>query len=96
MKLPHYGKPDHHFHAVANSSAGFLFWAFGSIGDVAYRRLKIERPEDAAEIRRQILTICFAEANRWDRPTAWLGCGLQSVAVEGVPPLVLGTRDAEF
>lgn len=99
MHPPLSGKPKASF-AGTDDSAGFLDWLSRNVGDKAYQLVKQRHPEEAAEIRRQVLVICFMIQNRCERlsgpgPTPALG-KQHAEAVRMLPERVLGSEDARF
>lgn len=99
MHPPLSGKPKAHFE-FTQDSAGFLDWLSRDVGDKAYQLVKQRHPEEAAEIRRQVLVICFMTQNRCERlsgtgPTPALG-KRHAEAVRMLPQRILGAVDAQF
>lgn len=92
-------KPKAGFKGTDNS-AGFLAWLLRDVGDKAYKLLKQQHPEEAAEIRRQVLVICFAIQNRCERLSG--PCMVPALAkkhaeaVRMLPEQILGVQDAQF
>lgn len=92
-------KPAANFAGTSNS-AGFLAWLQHDVGDKAYQLVKQRNPEAAAEIRRQILVICFAIQNHCERLSG-VGVAMQAAkshakAVRALPEKLLGAEDAMF
>lgn len=86
--------------AGTSDSAGFLEWLLRDVGDKAYLLIKQRDPDAAAEIRRQILVICFAIQNRCERLSG-VGVAMQAAkshakAVRALPGKLLGAEDAVF
>lgn len=99
MHPPLSSKPKAPF-KFTDDGAGFLDWVSRDVGDKAYKLVKQEHPEEAAEIRRQVLVICFMIQNRCERlsgpgPTPALGKA-HAEAVRMLPEQVLGADDANF
>lgn len=92
-------KPTAGFEGTHNS-AGFLAWLLRDVGDKAYQLVKRQHPEEAAEIRRQILVICFTIQNRCERlsgPCFVPALGKKHAeAVRMLPEQILGAEDARF
>lgn len=83
-----------------DDSAGFLAWLTRDVGDKAYQLIKQRHPEEAAELRRQVLVLCYLTQNRCDRlsgpgPTPALG-KRHAEAVRMLPERILGSDDARF
>lgn len=99
MHPPLAGKPNAHF-ACTKDSAGFLAWLTRDVGDKAYQVIKQRHPEEAAEIRRQVLVICFIIQNRCERlsgPSIVPALGKKHAeAVRMLPERILGSEDARF
>lgn len=92
-------KPEGYFESTSDSS-GFLDWLSRNVGDQAYQLIKQRHPEEAAEIRRQVLVICFTIQNRCERlsgPSIVPALGKKHAeAVSMLPERVLGPTDAQF
>lgn len=99
MHPPLSSKPEAHFE-FTKDSAGFLAWLTQSVGDKAYQLVKQQHPEEAAEIRRQVLAICFTTQNRCERlsgPCFVPALGKKHAeAVRMLPERILGSEDARF
>lgn len=99
MHPPLSGKPTAHFECTYDS-AGFLDWLSRGVGDKAYQLVKQRHPEEAAEIRRQVLVICFTIQNRCERlsgPSIVPALGKRHAeAVRMLPERILGSEDARF
>lgn len=99
MHPPLGGKPKAHFECTYDS-AGFLDWVSRNVGDKAYKLIKQRHPEEAAEIRRQVLVICFMIQNRCERlsgPSIVPSLGKKHAeAVRMLPEQILGVEDAPF
>ena len=81
-----------------SSNVGFLVWLLRELGDSVYKRIKTAYPEEAAELRRQILMICFEQANRLNRlknpfPVALMALPMAEHALM-FPEQILGADDA--
>lgn len=99
MHPPLANKPTADFE-FTKDSAGFLAWLTQDVGDKAYQLVKQQHPEEAAEIRRQVLMICFMIQNRCERlsgpgPTPALGKA-HAEAVRMLPERILGSEDGWF
>lgn len=99
MHPPLSSKPKAHFE-FTQDSAGFLDWLSRDVGDKAYQLVKQHHPEEAAEIRRQVLVICFMIQNRCERlsgPSIVPALGKKHAeAVRMLPERILGSEDARF
>lgn len=99
MRPPLSSKPKAHFE-FTQDSAGFLDWLSRDVGDKAYQLVKQRHPEEAAEIRRQVLVICFMIQNRCERlsgPSIVPALGKKHAeAVRMLPERILGSYDARF
>lgn len=92
-------KPTAHF--VCNEDrVGFLAWLLRETGAKPYRLIKQTHPEEAAEIRRQVLVLCFWRANTCFRLSgyglAMMGAKKIAEACLDLPEFVLGAEDAKF
>lgn len=92
-------KPTGNFTGTSDS-AGFLAWLSRDVGDEPYQLIKQRDPKAAAEIRRQILVICFATQNRCERMSgvglAMMAAKSHANAVRMLPEKLLGATDAVF
>lgn len=85
---------------LTTDAAGFLGWLSRDVGGKAYQLVKQRDPEAAAEIRRQVLVICSAAQNRYERLSgvgmAMVCARSQAKALQKLPEQVLGAADAVF
>lgn len=99
MHPPLSNKPKAHFECTQDS-AGFLDWLSRTVGEEAYKLIKQRHPEEAAEIRRQVLVICFMIQNKCERlsgPSIVPALGKRHAeAVRMLPERILGSEDARF
>jgi len=99
MHLQLCDKPSADF-MYTSSNVGFLVWLLRELGDSVYKTIKATYPEEAAELRRQILVICFEQANRLNRLTQPFPVALMALPMAEhalmFPEQVLGAEDARF